>query len=224
MKLFIAFFLTVGSKFLLAQEFDGIKATKSLNQVEIGSMEAFDKLPKLEYVEITAHEFESVRQENNFKLPNQIQHLQKQDGLDYLGFYPTLKVHAFSEHWTSDDFGFEQLYLLDSSRNYKYNISSFGDGRVELAMPTQHPKYLVYYYNSLFDQGQADIGVLTVNDQAEPATYLTEFSSCQMPDVSIEEIIWKSDTSFYLKGYQPRFVNEKWVRTPVYFQFQLNTK
>ncbi|MDF3028762.1 MAG: hypothetical protein K0S23_3069 [Fluviicola sp.] len=95
-------------------------------------------------------------------------------GYELTGFYPQLKLFALTENSTSEHLGFGELFLLDSITDYRYVLSSFGDGSVEPPIPSINGKYLVYYYNGVYENGVADIGVLKVNDKTKPDSYLKE--------------------------------------------------
>lgn len=216
MRISLTFFLVLSARIIFAQE----DLHNNFKDLEIGSTEAFDKLPKLALQEMTASQFRSTQKSNYFEAAKQKKNWPAKEGLDYLGFYPALKLFAFSKSSTADDLGFEQLFLIDSLTNTRYNINSFGDGRVALPISSPQQHYLVYYYNFVFEQ-RADIGVLKVNTDAQPANLLKEFASCSIPDFTIEQIEWKSDTCFYLIGFSEVVQNEKTKKEYKYFKVEL---
>lgn len=142
-------------------------------------------------------------------------------GYQLLGYYPSLSLYAITQNSTAESFGFGQLVLLDSLTDYQYNIISFGDGSVELPLPSVQNKYLVYYYNSVYEHKNGCIGVLKVNDQSNPKNYLTEYASYESSEFAIEKIVWQSDTSFLVKGFEEIYENDAWVKKFTYYKTEL---
>ena len=208
--------------------------------VNIGFADKYEKLPKLTFKSITQKEFLSVGQKSyikNLKVEENKNffHVQtayekhkfkkyKDDGgskgwngFEFLGYYPTTKLFAIAENSTSESVGFGELFLLNSLTNYSYNIISFGDARVELPIPSPNNKYFVYFYNASYQHKNCDIGVLKISDIADPKTYLREYASYQSKDFATEEIVWKSDNIFFLKGYEEIYENGKWIKKYKYY-------
>ena len=202
--------------------------------IEIGYNDTYDRLPKLTFDQISETEFNSFHsknfiqklkieeKENSIFIQTAIQkHKFKKymdygedeswSGYEFLGYYPALNLFALTKNATSESLGFGELFLLDSINDYQYNIISFGDGSVELPIPSNNYKYLVYYYNSAYGHKNCDIGVLKINDKSRPQNYLTEFSSFHSDEFKIEKIVWKSDHSFYVKGYEEIYENRNWI-------------
>lgn len=215
--------------------------TDTTKIVELGYNDTYDKLPKLTFDQISEAEFNSFHsknfiqklkieeKDNSFFIQTSIQkHTFKKytdyggdeswSGYEFLGYYPALKLYALTKNATSEHIGFGELFLLDSINDYQYNIISFGDGSVELPIPSNNYKYLVYYYNSVYKHKNCDIGVLKINDKLKPQNYLTEFSSFHSDEFKIEKIVWKSDHSFYVKGYEEIYENKKWIKKYNYYK------
>ncbi len=213
----------------------------STKRVDIGYYDTYEKLPKLTFESITEKEFLSLKQKkyiqtlkteqndnfffiqtalkkHKFKKYKDYGGEESWSGFEYLGYYPTSKLFAISENSTSESLGFGQLFLLDSLNNYEYNIISFGDGSVELPIPSINHKYFVYFYNSVYEHKNCDIGVLKINEKLDPKNYLKEYASYNSQDFAIEKIVWKSDNSFYVKGYEKVYENEKWVKKYNYYK------
>lgn len=194
-------------------------------KIDIGYADKYEKLPILAVDTITETEFnqlksfaslEKVKTEKNgnfFYI--QTEHTKHQfkkykdyggeeswSGYDLLGYYTNLKLFAITNSSTSESLGFGELFLLDDTNDYQYNIVSFGDRRVELPIPSVNNKYLVYYYNSAYESQNCDIGILKINDKKNPKTYLTETATYHSDEFKIEKIIWKTDHVFYIKGYK----------------------
>jgi hypothetical protein len=213
-------------------------------KVAIGYYETYEKLPKLTFDTITEKEFLSIKQKkfiqslkplqdnNFFYVETAIQkHKFKQykdyggkenwSGFEYLGYYHNLKLYAITENSTDESMGFGKLFLIDSLNNYIYNIISFGDGSVELPIPSINNKYFVYYYNSVYEHKNCQIGILKINDKSHPKNFLTEYASYKSEEFAIEKIVWKTDNIFYVKGYEEIYENKEWVKKYKYYKTEL---
>jgi len=219
--------------------------TDSVKNIDIGYPDTYEKLPKLTFETITEKEFLSLEpikpmqifkpeqngnffyirtalKKHKFKKYRNYGGAESWSGFEYLGYYPASKFFAITENSTSESLGFGQLFLLDSLNDYKYNIISFGDGAVELPIPSINNKYFVYFYNSVYEHKNCDIGVLKVNDRLNPKNYLSEYASYTSQDFAIEKIVWKTDNSFYVKGYEEVYENEKWVKKYKYYKTEFD--
>lgn len=213
----------------------------SIKKVDIGYYEKYEKLPKLTFETTTEKDFLSLEQKKNiqslkpeqnsnffyvqtssrkhkFKKYRDYGGAESWSGFVLLGYYPISKLFAIQENSTSDNLSFGQLFLLDSLNNYEYNIISFGDGAVELPIPSINNKYFVYFYNSVYEHKNCDIGVLKISDKSNPKNYLSEFASYNSKDFAIEKIVWKTDNSFFVKGYEEVYENDKWVKKYKYYK------
>jgi hypothetical protein len=209
--------------------------------ISVGLTEKYEKLPKLKFVAISKTEFEKHQSDsflekpkmekkgNYFFVTTQIQkHKFKKykdwggeeswSGTEFLGYYPKLKLYAMTSNSTSESLGFGDLFLLDKTNDYKYSIVSFGDGSVELPIPSKNNTYLVYFYNSVYEHKNCDIGVLKVNDKKIPARFFTEHTSYHSDDFAVEKIIWVSDNSFLVKGYEEIHENGNWIKKFNYYK------
>lgn len=210
-------------------------------QVVLGYSEQFEKLPKLVFDTISESEFNQLQtkkyltqlkpeqrgnyffvqtaaQKHRFKKYADYGGEASWSGNELMGYYPALKLYALTENSTSENLGFGELFLLDSLTDYQYTIVSFGDGSVQLPIPSVQNKYLVYYYNAMYDHKDADIGILKINSKGQPEKYLTEYASYHSTDFAVEKIVWKSDHCFYVKGYEEVYENEKWVKKYKYYR------
>lgn len=215
--------------------------TDSVRKVDIGYAEKYEKLPKLTFETISEGEFLSLHptepmqtfkpvqngnffyiqtalKKHKFKKYKDYGGTESWSGFEFLGYYSTSKLFAIRENSTSESLGFGQLFLLDSLNDYEYNIISFGDGAVELPIPSTNDKYFVYFYNSVYEHKNSDIGVLKINDKSNPKTYLKEYASYKSVDFAIEKIVWKTDNSFFVKGYEEIYENEKWIKKYKYYK------
>lgn len=215
--------------------------TDSARQINIGYNDNFKTLPALVFDTISETEFNTLKTGSWFSKINPekegdhffvqtslARHQFKTyknyggddswNGNELVGYYPKLKLYAITEQSTAEGFGFGQLSLLDSLTDYTYNIMSFGDGSVELPIPSVGNKYLVYYYNWIYDHKNSEIGVLKINDRKHPQRFLTEHASYSSTDFAIEEILWKTDNCFYIKGYEEVYEHEQWVKKYKYYQ------
>jgi len=217
----------------------------SSKKVDIGYYDTYEKLPKLNFETITEKEFLSLEQKkyiqtlkpeqnkNFFYVQTALKkHKFKKYGdyggaeswseFAYFGYYPTSKLFAITENSASESLGFGQLFLLDSLNDYIYNIISFGDGSVELPIPSINNKYFVYFYNSVYEHKNSDIGVLKINDKSNPINYLSEYSSYKSEEFAIEKIIWKTDNIFFVKGYEEVYEKDEWIKKYKYYKTEFD--
>ncbi|MCG9792938.1 hypothetical protein [Flavobacterium algicola] len=213
----------------------------SVKKVEIGYYDNFEKLPKLSFETVTESEFLSIEPKKYIETTKPVQNndffyiqtaLRKHkfknyrdyggeeswSGFKYLGYYSNLKLFAIQENSTSDNLGFEQLFLLDSVNDYEYHIISFGDGAVKLQIPSINNRYFVYFYNSVYEHKNCDIGILKINDSSSREKYLSEYASYSSQDFAIDKIAWKTDNIFYVKGYEEVNENGEWLKKYTYYK------
>lgn len=194
-------------------------------KITIGYSDTYEKLPKLVIDTISEKEFDQLKDKKYLEKVNiqeignffyiQTEHTKHKfkkykdyggedswSGFDLLGYYSQLKLFAITDSSTAEHMGFGELFLLDYTNDYQYNIVSFGDGSVELPIPSVNNKYLVYYYNLTYESQNCDIGVLKINEKADPKKFLTEAASYKSDQFKVEKIVWKTDCIFYIKGYK----------------------
>jgi hypothetical protein len=209
--------------------------------ISIGWMEKYEKLPKLKFVTISKTEFEKHQSNaflempkmetkgNYFFVGTEIQkHKFKKykdwggkeswSGNEFLGFYPKLKLYAITSNSTSESIGFGELLLLDATTDYGYTLVSFGDGSVSLPIPSKKNTYFVYYYNSVYENKNCQIGVLKIGDKKNPARFLVEHASYHSDDFAVEKMVWISDNSFVVKGYEEVNVDGNWIKKFNYYK------
>lgn len=205
--------------------------------IELGYVETYEKLPKLAFNKITETEFNSYTTENFLITPKFKQNKNyfyiktktknykfKKDknnsgnGSEFLGYYPKLKLFALTNNSTTEGLGFGELMLIDGETDYKYRIISIGDASVEKPIPSMNNKYLVYYYNNVYEHKNSFIGVLKVNEKSNPKQFLQEYQSFQSDYFAIEKIIWKDDNIFIVKGFEEKYINQKWIKEYSYYQ------
>ncbi|MCX8532637.1 hypothetical protein [Chryseobacterium luquanense] len=182
---------------------------KSLKYFEVGYLDKFEALPSLEFSEITRDEYDNLKstsnsitnsplpiKDNNYLLEinNKILKLKTDENVskegenkyEYLGFYPTLNMYAFSANSSSDNLGFSELELINKSDFSACRIISVGDDKVENPIISPQTKYLVYHYNYVYDDHKSFVGVLKINSDKT----FTEYRSFSSNDFNILETAW----------------------------------
>ncbi len=157
----------------LTPEKPALKTSRN-QHINIGYDENYQKLPKLIFETADEAEFLALEQKryietfkpeekgNFFYIQSRLKKhkFKKYDdyggklswsGFEFSGYYPATKLYAITEHSTSENLNFSQLFLLDSLNGYHYNIISFGDASVSLPVPSINNKYFVYFYNAVYD-------------------------------------------------------------------------
>ena len=190
--------------------------------IAVGYVENFEKQPKIKFVKSSKAEYEQCEKSadpvkikikeskadfnlstksKTFKLKKTNNEENDFDGYEYIGYYKMLKMWAFTENTMSDNLGFGTFALLDSLNGNYYNIVSIGDGAIETPIPSPNGKYLVYYYNRLYDGDSAFIGVLQVNRNLKAKQVLKETLSFDTESFAVEGIRWLNDKKFVVEAY-----------------------
>jgi hypothetical protein len=221
---------------------DSIKPKKG-KKVLVGYHDNYENLPQLVFDSISESEFNKLKaakflrklkpeQKGNefyvetafrkytFKKYKDYGEPENWNGYDLVGYYPNLKLYALTKNSTADHLGFGELFLLDSTTDYQYVISSIGDGSVETPIPSTNNKFFVYYDNTMYEQQNSDICILKINDKAKPAHYLSEYAHFHSNEFAVEQIIWKSDQCFYVKGYKEIYDESsgQWIKEFSYYR------
>jgi hypothetical protein len=214
----------------------------SLPVITLGYADTYEKLPKLKFQSISANEFNALKPVNSFRKTASsekdsiiyIQTNQKRialrkynpnkftegdNGYTYIGVNSSHHLFALSQYSLNEGFTFSHLVFIDSLTSYRYNIISFGDGGDAIPLTSSSGNYIVYYYNLMFDN-LSHIGVLKINKDGKPEKHLSEYASGNFPGMKIEEIVWKLDSEFYVKGVRVKAgkVKENVMETPVYYR------
>lgn len=225
---------------------DSIKSKKG-KKVIVGYYDNYENLPQLVFDSISESEFNKLKatkflrkikpeqKGNEFYIETAIRKHTFRKYKDYgepknwcgtelKGVYPALKLFVLTENSTAEHMGFGELFLLDSVTDYQYFISSIGDGSVETPIPSPNNKYLVYYYNEVYEHQNSQIDVLKINSKTKPEKYLTPHSSYYSNQFAVEHIIWKSDRCFYVKGYKEIYDESsgQWGKEFSYYKTTLN--
>lgn len=218
---------------------DSIKPKKGKN-ILVGYYDNYEKLPKLLFDSISEAEFNQLKttkflskpktkqKGNEFYIETAIRtHTFKKYkdygepknwcGYELLGYYPALKLFALTENSTAEHMGFGELFLLDSTTDYQYTIVSIGDGSVETPIPSPNNKYFVYYDNTMYEHKDSEIRILKINTKTNPEKYLIEYASYSSNYFAVEQIIWKSDQCFYVKGYEEIYDGSEWIKEYKYY-------
>lgn len=203
---------------------DSIKPKKG-KKILVGYYDNYENAPQLVFDSISEKEFNKLKatkflrsikpqkKGNEFSIETSVRkHVFKQYkdygepknwyGYELKGYYPALKLFVLTENSTAEHMGFGELFLLDSITDYQYTIVSIGDGSVETPIPSPNNKYFVYYDNTMYEQHNSTICILKINDKSDPLHYLSEHAQFNSTEFAVEQIIWKSDKCFYLKGYK----------------------
>lgn len=194
------------------------------NVATIGYTDQFDKLPKLNLVKSTQTKYDSISVENMLSQPklfgdashisiqtkkgmlnlkkygSKVNSAQGFKGYQYAGYYPSLQIHALFSHHTAEHIGFSDLILVDDLNAKKYAIASVGDDAVQLPIPSANGKYLVYFYNWMYQRNSSFIGVLKVGSRKHPQTLLAEKASYETKKWAVEGIKWLNDSAFIVKA------------------------
>jgi len=110
-------------------------------------------------------------------------------------------MYALTDNTTAEHLGFGTLVLIDSLTHFQYGLVSIGDGPVELPVPSAGGKYLIYFYNWPYQDNSCFIGLLKINDSANPEKLLAEKASFETKKWAVESVKWLNDTTFFVKAF-----------------------
>jgi len=123
-------------------------------------------------------------------------------GWQYMGYYPSLQIHALVSHDVSEHLGFSEMVLLDSTTSDRYRIVSIGDAAVELPVPSPDGRHIAYYYNPAYERNSCFVGLLRLSDSSgDTHARISEMASFQTEDWAVEDIRWVDNTAFIIKAY-----------------------
>ena len=194
------------------------------NIIKIGFYETYEKLPKFKIDSCTKNDFEEIEPDTTFgklnvernsnyffvktsqktlKFKEYHENDRDLNGNEFLGFNDKLKLYAIQSNSYSEGLGFADLTLIDSLSDYHYQIISLGDWSVSLPTASKNNQFFVYFQNPEYESKTLSIAVLKINTKEKPKSFLKEYSSCFVDnEMSIEEIRWKDDFTFYIKAYK----------------------
>lgn len=193
------------------------------NEVSIGYIDTYEKLPKITFRKTSAAEYEQYKPakalvklklketKSQFQIrakgkPYWLKKYNPQAGgegfrgFEFFGYFPKLKMYVLTSNATAEHIGFSDLILVDSLSNYRYTIVSVGDAAVETPVPSVHSKYLLYFYNEVYNTNNCTIAILKVNDRKVPSKLLTEYQYFKTDKWAVDQIRWIDDRSFLLKA------------------------
>lgn len=227
-----------------------IFAQKNVNQaskkIEIGYLNTFEKLPKLKFTKINENEFlrykparklikqkieetktrfyldiKSKRTEFKKEINKEYGNRNGTSWFEYIGFYPALKLYAITSNSVTENLGFGELSLINKETGFNYQIISIGDGSVETPNPSTNNKYLVYFYNHVYEPNHCFVGVLKINNGNKPQNFITEYKSYETKDWAVEQLIWIDDQTFVLKAYTKKYQDGQWSKEFDYYQTKI---
>lgn len=191
---------------------------KDLKHFEVGFEEKFETLPLLDFTEITKNEYDNLKsiahpitslplpsRNGNYileindkilqlkKLSNTLKEGETQ--YDYLGFYPSLHMYAFSTNSIADYLGFSELNLINATNPSVCSIVSPGDNKVENPVVSPNTKYLAYCYNDMYDKNKSFLGILKINSDKT----FTEYRSFSSDNFNTKDVVWFGDDYIGIK-------------------------
>lgn len=215
------------------------------NEVSIGYIDSYEKLPKITFRKTTATEYErhmpaetlvklklkETRSHFQIKAKGKPYWLKKYNpegngdgfrGFEFFGYFPKLKMYVLTSNATAEHIGFSDLILIDSLSNYRYAIVSIGDAAVETPVPSANSKYLLYFYNEVYRPNHCTIAVLKVNDRKVPSKLFKEYQYFETSKWAVDQIRWIDDQSFLVKAVVSKIGNPERSKSFEYYKATLN--
>jgi hypothetical protein len=215
------------------------------NEVSIGYIDSYEKLPKISFQKTSAAEYEQYKPgktlvklklketKSSFQIiakgkPYWFKKYNPQGsgdgfrGFEFSGYFPKLKMYVLTSNATSEHIGFSDLILLDSLSNYNYSIVSIGDAAVETPVPSVNSKYLLYFYNEVYNANNCTIAILKVNDRKAPSKLLTEYQYFKTDKWAVDQIKWIDDQSFLIKALVSKIENSQRSKHFEYYRAKLD--
>lgn len=208
---------------------------KDSNTIELGWQDTYDKLPILEFENISKSKF--ITYKNNYhtkldtnstkityddstftiktskskrKYPNRLNtnnYTTKGYSVEYKGFNNYLKLYILESISVGGDFSFGYSFFIDSLTNKLYSLIGHSDYSFEPSVFSPNNEYMVTYVYDLLSPHECFLGVIKISKDNGVFTY-KEFASAQTE--LIEELVWINDNSFAIKiNYQTYNENSK---------------
>lgn len=216
------------------------KAVVNIDKVKfetVGFSDKYDLLPKLNFQEIGEKEFNELKNSTNLltkksvkenlknyylETDNNVLELKKENKrtignrngevwYEYLGFYSSLDMYAFSTNSVSESLGFSDFELINKSNGKIYKIVSPGDGKIESPVPSSQTKYLAYFYNQVYNDNNSFLGILKIDSNKN----LEEFASFISEDFKIYQITWSKADVILIKVSSDNGKNFKYFKSDI---------
>ncbi|MBF4491721.1 hypothetical protein IR010_04145 [Flavobacterium sp. MR2016-29] len=191
-----------------------------IEQKSIGFSDKYEALPKIDIEEISVSEYKRLNvtkrpiikipvnyDANYYNLETNDKIIQLKRGkrvesngsatnwYDFLGFYPTLNMYAFSRNSVSESLNFSEFMLLNKSNGEIINIISSGDERIENPIPSSKKQYLAYFDNQVYASNNSFLGILKFDEKNK----LKEYRSLISENFNIYQIAWGENDVLLIK-------------------------
>ncbi|MCM0666441.1 hypothetical protein [Flavobacterium tyrosinilyticum] len=210
-----------------------------IEQKSVGFSDKYEALPKLDIEEISISEYKrlSVTKKSLIQIPlnydtkyysvetnDKIVQLRREKKVesngsavnwyDFLGFYPTLNMYAFSRNSVSESLDFSQFMLMNKSNGEILNIISSGDDRIENPIPSSKKQYLAYFDNQVYTANNSFLGILKFDEKNK----LKEYRSLISENFNIYQIAWGENDVLLIKTSSDNGKNFKYYKSNVLSQ------
>lgn len=205
----------------------------------VGWQEIYDRLPILEFEDISKANFLEYKRQFKNKIKNDLskiiladttfsihtskailnynrqfsdnKYIDRRDfsWVEYKGYINSLKLYVL-EGWVNGEFTLGSLFMVDSVSNIEYAIISDTDGP---ATPVLSPnsQFLATYASIDMEENVGILKIIKVTKIKGVVTY-KEFASAELKQLLITDLVWINDISFALKVNRKTYNEEskKW--------------
>ncbi|GAA5084048.1 hypothetical protein GCM10023210_03410 [Chryseobacterium ginsengisoli] len=210
-----------------------------IKQNSVGFSDKYESLPKLSLEEISIEEFNKLNTTKNpiakipinykadfyhveldnkiIKLKGKIKKTVTNQNIDgaawynFLGFYPTLNMYAFSKNSITENLNFSEFILINKSNGQISNILSLGDGKIENPVPSSKNQYLAYFYNQVYTDNNSFLGIVKFDTKNN----LKEFKSFISENFKIYQIAWAENDILLIKTSSDNGKNFKYYKSDI---------
>ncbi|UFH30398.1 hypothetical protein LNP04_10435 [Chryseobacterium sp. C-71] len=221
-----------GQKDMVASNTKEIINVDKIKFETAGFSDKYDLLPKLDLKEIDEKEFNQLKNFKNdlikkpliedkgnyyLEVGSKTIKLKKKEGTiwyNYLGFYTSLNMYAFSCNSVSESLGFSDFELINKSNGKIYKIVSPGDDKIETPISSPNIKYLAYFYNQIYSDNNSFLGILKIDSYKN----FQEFSSFTSENFRIHQIAWSIDNLLLVKTSSDNERNFKYYKSDLTFK------
>ena len=93
---------------------------------------------------------------------------------------------------------------------------------VETPVPSVNSKYLLYFYNEVYNANNCTIAILKVNHRKVPSKLLTEYQYFKTDKWTVDQIQWIDDQSFLVKALVSKMENSQRSKHFEYYKAKLH--